>query len=73
VPANIAEGHGRSSTGAFINHLSISHGSLMELETHLMLANHLNYCSNDEIKQLLKVTEEVGKMIQGLRHSLEKN
>jgi len=33
IPSNIAEGHGRSSTKAYVNHLMIAHGSLMELET----------------------------------------
>jgi four helix bundle protein len=38
VPANIAEGQGRNHTKEFINHLSIAYGSLMEIETHLQIA-----------------------------------
>ncbi|HUG20418.1 MAG TPA: four helix bundle protein [Planctomycetaceae bacterium] len=38
IPANIAEGHGRSLTNVFNNHLSIAMGSLKELETHILIA-----------------------------------
>jgi four helix bundle protein len=43
VPANIAEGHGRKSTPAYANHLSIASGSLYELETHVQLAERLGF------------------------------
>ena len=35
VPANIAEGFGRSARGDYVHHLSIAFGSLRDLETHL--------------------------------------
>ena len=37
IAANIAEGHGRESSGSFVQFLRMSQGSLKELETHLNL------------------------------------
>ncbi|MBW3624801.1 MAG: four helix bundle protein, partial [Armatimonadetes bacterium] len=47
VPANIAEGHARHYTREYIHHLSIAYGSLAELETHLLIAQRLNYLNSD--------------------------
>ncbi|HET7092932.1 MAG TPA: four helix bundle protein, partial [Thermomicrobiales bacterium] len=43
VPANIAEGSGRSGSREFRHHLSMAHGSLCELETHVIVAQRLGY------------------------------
>ena len=42
IPANIAEGHGREHLGDYIHHLSMANGSLIELETHFLLAERLD-------------------------------
>ena len=36
IPSNIAEGYGRQSTGDYKRYLSVSRGSLFELETQLL-------------------------------------
>jgi len=73
VPANIAEGHGREHLGDYLHHLSIANGSLMELETHILVAGRLNYVGREEVDRMLSQTGEVGRMLAGLIRSLKKN
>ena len=70
IPSNIAEGHGRKSTGAYINHLSIAYGPLMELETQTQIAVRLDFISAEKSAHLLGETDEIGKMLTGLKKSL---
>ncbi|MDP2693729.1 MAG: four helix bundle protein [Gallionella sp.] len=70
IPSNIAEGHGRKLTGAYINHLSIAYGSLMELETQTQIAVRLCFVPADKASDLLKQMDEIGKMLTGLKNSL---
>ncbi len=73
IPSNIAEGHGRKSTGAYINHLSIAHGSLMEVETQLQISVRLDFINENAMSTLLVQTQEIGKMLNGLIRSLSPN
>ena len=70
IPSNIAEGHGRKLTVAYINHLSIAYGSLMELETQTQIAVRLSFAPEDKASALLKQMDEIGKMLTGLKNSL---
>ena len=70
VPANIAEGQGRSHTKEFLNHLSMAYGSLMEVETHLQIARRLSYLDDSALAAVLEKTGELGRMLNGLMLSL---
>jgi four helix bundle protein len=71
VPANIAEGHGREHLGDYLHHLSVANGSLMEVETHLLLAQRLSYVAADDVARALQMSSEVGRMLAALTRSLK--
>jgi four helix bundle protein len=70
IPANIAEGHGREHLGDYLRHLSIARGSLMELETHLLIITRL-YLPMDEVNRALEMVREVDRMLSGLTNKLK--
>ena len=70
IPANIAEGHGREHLGDYLHHLSIANGSLMELETHMLIAQNLNYLASDDVLRILNQSAEVSRMLTGLTRKL---
>jgi four helix bundle protein len=71
VAANIAEGHGRETTGAFIQFLRIAQGSVKELETHLIIAQRLDLTVGGDADKLLAQCDELGRMVRGLIRSLQ--
>ncbi len=70
VPANIAEGQGRTGVNEFLHHLSIAQGSVCETETLLHIARRLSYVEQSALDPLLDQTEEVARLIGGLIRSL---
>lgn len=70
VPANIAEGRGRSSKKEFLYFLKIASSSLAELETHFFVAIEIGYLAPDTCKIFFDTASEVGKMLNGLMYSL---
>jgi four helix bundle protein len=70
VPSNIAEGQGRISTKEFIHHLSIARGSLLEVETQLLLAERLGYLEDATCTDLLQSSAEVSRLLSGLTSSM---
>jgi len=71
IPANIAEGKGRRHLGDYLRHLSIAKGSLMELETHFLIAGRLFYFNAQQVDAMLIMTEEINRMLSGLQRNLE--
>ena len=52
IPSNIAEGAGRNSNKELKHFLSISLGSIFELETQLIISNRLGLVSNELTQEL---------------------
>jgi len=71
VPANIAEGQARQHAKEFRQHLAIANGSLAELETHVLIAERLGYLRGAMVRDVLARTDQVGRMIPGLRKFLK--
>ena len=66
VPANIAEGYGRQSSGNYKQFLSISRGSLLELETQVELCVRLKYLRQTDADLILNSIIEISKMLTSL-------
>ena len=66
VPANIAEGQGRLTPGDFARHLAIARGSLMEVETLLLLSERLGMLSAGHTAAALGLADEVSRMLSTL-------
>jgi four helix bundle protein len=66
VPSNIAEGYGRQATGNYRQHLSIARGSLLELETQVLLAERLGYLRSEKTATMLAEIQEISKMLATL-------
>lgn len=72
ISANIAEGYGRQSSKSYSQFIKISRGSLFELETHLILAERLNFIAEKELYDKIKnqIIEE-GKMLNSFIKKLD--
>ena len=73
VPANIAEGHGRVHRAEYVHHVSIARGSLLELETILLLSLELGHSKATTVAPLLETAAEVGRMIGALLRALQRS
>ncbi len=61
-----AEGYGRQATGEYRHHLSMGRGSLLELETQVLLCHGLKYLEAADADSLLAEIEEISKMLASL-------
>ena len=70
IPANIAEGCGRSGEPELARFLRISLGSASELEYHIILSTDLCYLNKTVSQQLFKQVTEIKRMLTSLIQKL---
>ena len=70
IPANIAEGCGRSGTAELARFLHIAMGSASELEYHLLLARDLQLLAKADYDRLSGGAIEIKRMLTSLIQKL---
>jgi four helix bundle protein len=70
IPANIAEGSGKSSDREFGRFLKIAIGSLTELESHLIIGQELRFISDEDYVPIMEKLIEVARKLTGLLNTL---
>jgi len=71
VPSNIAEGFERDRLREFHQFLSIAKRSCAEVRSDLYIASDIGYIDRQQLASLLAQGEEVGRIVGGLRSSIE--
>jgi four helix bundle protein len=72
IPSNIAEGAGYGTNRRYVHHLRVACGSDSEVQTQLMLTERLRFATPDEVRPILDRASRVGRMLNGLVHSLDR-
>jgi four helix bundle protein len=71
IPANIAEGNGRNSRKEYLHFLSVANGSIRELETHILIAERLNFLTKEKSGEIQVKIHSVGRLLLLLRKGLK--
>ncbi|MFZ1917757.1 MAG: four helix bundle protein [Terriglobales bacterium] len=66
VPSNIAEGKGHRSDPEFVRFLFHARGSLLELQTQLLIAKRLQYLSEEKADELVAFGNGIGRGLNAL-------
>ncbi len=66
VPGNVAEGHGSHSRKVYAQRVSSARGSLMELQTYLLLAVRVGHISEADARPALDLSERISRMLASL-------
>ena len=72
IPSNIAEGHQKLSRKEYLYFLGNARASLAEIETQILIAKDLDYLGEIEMNQILNLSAELGRVLNGLINSIRK-
>src|SRR3990167_6948793 len=71
IASNIAEGMSRRTRKDFQHFLHMAYGSAAELETQLLIAKQLSFCSESQFQENNSLLSEVSKMLRAMIQKLE--
>jgi four helix bundle protein len=66
VPSNIAEGKGHRSDPEFVRFLFHARGSLLELQTQLLIAQRLEYLSEEKASEIRRSGDGIARGLNAL-------
>jgi four helix bundle protein len=64
-------GSNRVAEGHLLHALSMSYGSLRELETQLLLSGRLKFLGEQDLRELFDQCEEIGRILNGLMKTVK--
>ena len=70
VSSNIAEGNGRVHRRDYAHHVSMSRGSLLEVESILYVAIRCSHLSEADCAHAFKLIDPIGRMLTNLLRAL---
>jgi four helix bundle protein len=70
VPANLIEGYSKESSAEFARFLTISIGSLAELEFYIEISSDLKYIDQNVSQKVNSLIFEVKKLLYGTRKAV---
>lgn len=70
IASNIAEGYGRTTKGEYLQFLGHSRGSLCEVQTQLIIATALGFCSKKDAETVERLSADVSRMLIALMKKL---
>ena len=72
IMSNIAEGFERGGRGEFHQFLSVAKASCAEVRSLFYVALDIKYINKAEFRKIMDKAEEVGRIVGGLRASVDK-
>ena len=72
IMSNIAEGFERGGRSEFHQFLSVAKASCAEVRSLLYVALDVKYIAKNEFRKIMNKAKEVGRIVGGLRASVEK-
>ena len=70
IPANIAEGHARSTTRDYLQFLGIAMGSLREFQTYCEVSKRLEFATEGQLEPIGKLADDTGALLARLCFTL---